>query len=314
MNKSMSLLSLRFKQLKRMIESVGLILLALFLIVVAGFFFQLLGSALHARSEYSILAVLGILLSVDIYRKDKVFLKSIFNDHKTMAIYLSIEYFLLSLGFIIFQFWEGNFGLAFKILCCALIIAFISPLFQFKFSEARKTSISCIPNEYFELKYAIEMNAIAWALFYCFGLLGTLHIAFYLIWCFLIILTLPNIFSWNESREMVHWKPYFVRTKIIATVKNLSIVLVLPLLLVLIFHSDMWHVILYSIVCLITAIVLSVSYKYALFSTIYPSSQTSNVLVIMILLLILPGGVIVTLIYSIIQYLKAEANMKMIYA
>ena len=166
----------------------------------------------------------------------------------------------------------------------------------------------------FELRFFAEKLGVLTFVFIIFGFLSFIHIGVFVVWIVLFCLTLPEVFKWNESREMIHFQSNFVIKKVQSYLLTMGKIILLPSLLVLVLFPEMWYFSVYLIFCLFTTVFLTISFKYAMFTTVFDSSAASNVVLLMLLLMFLPGGVLITLVYAIIQYIKAEKNMKLLYA
>ncbi len=314
MYKIFALLKLRGKQLFRMIDKIGWLLFIIFLFVIVGVGLQTLNSLLNFPSIMSIAISFTGLITIDFLRRDKVFLASIFQSYPTLVRYIWIENVLIVLPVIIYQCMIGNTWFAIGIVLAAFLVALLSPLYQKSETTHIKRSIKWLPIHIFELRFFAEKLGILTYSYLVFGLFSFLHIGVYAVWILLFCFTLPEVFKWNESREMVHWKSSFVINKVLDNFIIVAKLVLLPTMIALIFHPEMWYLIVYLIFCLFTIIFLCISFKYALFTTVFEATLASNVIFIMLMLVLLPGGVLITLIYAIIQYLKAEKNMTSLYA
>lgn len=71
-------------------------------------------------------------------------------------------------------------------------------------------------------------------------------------------------------------------------------------------HPQNYLIVLYTIICIFSALVLNIVLKYASYTPIYHASGISNISGILTLIMLIPGGVLITIGYSIWKYIIAE--------
>jgi hypothetical protein len=255
-----------------------------------------------------------LLIFLDYARPDKSFLSSIFQSYLSLVSYLWVEYVLILVPIIFYQCWIGNIFVGFGLVLVALLVASLSPLHRRSEFTHIKQTLKWIPIHNFELRFFAEKLGVMTYVFIILGFLSFIHIGVFVVWIVLFCLTMPEVFRWHESREMVHYRANFVWKKVQSYMLTVGKLVLLPSLIVMILFPEMWYFSIYLIFCLFTTIFLTLSFKYAMFTTVFDSSAASNVVLLLLLLMLIPGGAFITLIYAIIQYVKAEKNMKLLYA
>lgn len=312
-NKIIALLRLRLWQIWRTLRSVGWGLLTIFLLISIGFVFPFLHSVLNFPHLVTIPATLFLMVIFDFYRKDKLFLRSVFKDHISLSCYFSIEYIILTLPVWLYQFFNHPLT-GCSILMISILTGFLSPVQIAREQTTSKKTIKFAPLTYFELKFFIERNSLIWFLFWAAGFSSIIHIGFYITWVFILLMTLPEIFRYYESRDMLHWKNGFVFDKI-KKYTFIFMLIILPQSLSSIYtHPQNYLIVLYTIICIFSALVLNIVLKYASYTPIYHASGISNISGILTLIMLIPGGVLITIGYSIWKYIIAEKNIRLLYA
>jgi hypothetical protein len=314
MQKTFALLKLRLSQGYRMLDSVGWLLVFIFLFTIIGVGLQFLQTLVNLQAFMSLVLSFLLLIFLDYARPDKSFLSSIFQSYLSLVSYLWVEYVLILLPIIFYQYWIGNYFVGFGLVLVAILVAALSPLhLRSEFTHVKRM-IKWIPIHNFEIRFFAEKLGVLTFVFIILGFLSFIHIGVFVVWIVLFCLTMPEVFRWHESREMVHYRANFVWKKVQSYMLTVVKLVLIPSLIVMILFPEMWYFSIYLIICLFTTIFLSISFKYAMFTTVFDSSAASNVVLLLLLLMFLPGGVLITLIYAIIQYIKAEKNMKLLYA
>lgn len=313
-SKILQLLSLRLLQSKRILDSVGYLLLIVFCLVIVGIFASALSNLLLINRWWAIIAFLVMYFSIERYRSDKSFLRSIFIGQCRLGFFLGLEYLLLTTPLIVAQLILGNWMVVLALIGSALLGGFTSTYLKHEIKSGVKTELSQIPLDYFEFKFVVESAPYTSLCIWLFGLLSYLHIGLYLIWILLLIMLLQTFFLFQESRDMLHWHPNFLMTKFKKYIGITSLVTLLPTIMTLVFHSDSMLIIFYALFCLFTGLFMTLVFKYASYTPLRPMSQVSSIASVFIILMIIPGGAIITLVYAIFKYYKAEKNLKSLYA
>ena len=314
MIKVYALLQFRLSQGYRMIDKVGWLLVLIFLFTIIGVGLQFLQTLVNLHAYMSLVLSFLLLSTLDYIRPDKLFLSSIFQSYVPLVRYLWIEYVLILIPIIFYQCWIGNYFFGLGLVLIALIVACLSPYHRISEFTHVKQTFTWLPSHNFELRFFAEKLGILYYGFILFGLISFIHIGVFAVWMVLFCFMLPEVFKWNESREMVHYQSKFVWKKIQSYLLTISKLILVPLLMVLVLFPEMWYFSFYLIFCLFTTVFLTISFKYAIFTTVFDSSAASNIGLLLLLLMFLPGGVLITFIYATIQYVKAEKNMHLLYA
>ena len=312
--KIFSLLKLRFFQTGRLIKSIGIGLILFALLITFGLLLQALSNILVYPPYYANIAVVALLFSIDSIRKDKGFLKSIFDYNFQISVLVFLEYFLLVFPLYFFQIWNGNHFVCLGILGSCALLALISPLYKIKKSAAHKSSLKFLPLSIFELKFYLEKNK--WALVFLSGLfiLTYWHIAFYGAAMLSLCLILPEVFRWLEPPEMLLWHKGFLREKYIKYVLFTLPFMILTAFFGLVLHWEMRYIILYFLFSFYLVLWLSINFKYARFNPFFPELPGSHIMAMMTIFIIFPGGILITLVYALFQYYKAKKNLALLYA
>jgi len=110
--------------------------------------------------------------------------------------------------------------------------------------------------------------------------------------------------------EMLNWESGFLEKKF-----KSNLIFTLPFVLLfgiiaLVFHPEMKYITLYIFCCFIIVLWLSINFKYAKYNPFFPELPTSHIMGMMTLLIVFPGGILITLGYGIWQYFGARRNLR----
>lgn len=308
------LLQFRLLQIKRLIDSIGIMLLVVFLLCIFGILASLLAKLPQIDRWWSILALVVFFYSLIHHRNDKNFLASIFQDKIQLSIYYLIENLLLVLPVLAFQIWCNHTFTALSIIGVAILMSIVATFIPEKYNTSQKTSLDWIPLQYFELKFVVESRPYTAIIISIIGLLSFVHIGFFVFWAFLLINWIIVIFLPLEPIAMLHWKNKYVAHKII-TYSKLLLITTLPIIvLALIKNIDKWSLILYILFCIWNTIFMSISLKYVHYNPLHAQRMNKSIESIMMLLMLLPGGALIVFCYNIYIYISAEKNLKSYYA
>ena len=309
-----TLLKLRMRQSVRMVSTVGWSLGLIFLFVSIGILFPAFDRIVRFEAWYSVIFCVILLFTIGYIRKDTFFLISIFTRRRLLHIYLTFENVLVTLPFWIFQFSIGQYVNGALIFFVCLLSSFASPAMDIRDASVSKKSLSFIKLTYYEFKFYIEGSSYLSMLLWFVGFISFFHIGFYIFWIFVILMMLPEVFRQYENRDMLHWHENFIRNKILSYIGLFLLVIALQSVTALIFHFDKFWILMYCIVCLMTAIFMNISIKYAGYTPMYSSRYGQNTSGILTMLMIIPGGVLIVIAYSLIKYFKAKSNLQSLYA
>jgi len=309
-----SLLILRCKQGYRYLDEIGFGILAVAIIILTGILFNLLDQILSTSAEYAPLLALILLVSTEIKRRDTFFLKSIFQSKEHLIRYKSIENTLIVLPIIIFQSIYLNWDIIlYTILICIIVSAIPFHLFKPQ-SEERKKSISFIPLSLFEVKFYVEKHYWTISFVLILLLLGGLHISLWILGMFILCVFPVDIFTPRESREMITYSPFFVFKKIKGNAWLFLAFTIIPSIITYIFTQTNILILLYGIIAMLLSLTLSICKKYASYYGVSDIAPSTTATMILIFLMLAPGGILITFSACIYYYFQAEKHMKKIYA
>jgi hypothetical protein len=312
--KTFFILQLRLRQLYRMLHEIGWVLLAVFLVVSAGMFFSLSSSLMKIQSLYAGPVFGIILLMIDYARKDKAFLISIFEAKKDLWFHFLVEYFIVSIPIFLFQLFYQHWLSAFLIIVSVFLVSFIALYSKNSEVTLSKVSFPFIPIRYFEFKFHFESAWFAYLFLWIVGMGGVIHYALLLIFLFLTAMLLPSMLTSFEAREMLKFSPFFIWKKTVNIIFPISVYILIPVVLTLWFHAEMFGVISYGVACVWVAGFMSIVLKYVSYTPIRPKFEMSNIAAVLLLFMLLPGGILITLTYSLFKSSAAQKNLKSQYA
>ena len=307
------IIQLRFLQSIRLIRETGLILL-IALLVSMGFLFQLIDAIRTLNWIY--IAGFGIISITTLHfnRKDLRFLAKIASQTIQVRLVLLMEYLLLLSPVILLFLLAGPQQNGF-VLCFCPLIAFILPTRSFHLLERkRKKSVSWIPLPLFELKMHIEKNKVAYALLYGLSLLSPLHIGFLIVGIFFLSTLLLTAFSFYEPKELLRWEPHFLRKKLWQNLLFFGKAMIPIFILATVFHYPQWPLLIYLLLIPLLTITFGLLYKYARLTPLFYQPPNSTILSLFLILLLLPGGILIHLGYSLFLVRRAQKNLRHYYA
>lgn len=313
-NKIYHLLLFRLIQAKRMLDSVGYLLFFVFLIIAFGLGMSLFSQLLSVNKWWSLAGITVLIGMIEYYRDDKLFLLTTFENKRWLSLHLITEYFFLFLPILIFQVLYQQYLVTVSLIALIVLMGYISSQVLPIMKNLYKKEVKIIPLDYFEVKFAVESNPTLYLLIWVLGLLTYFHIGFYLFWLFIIIVMSQQFFVANESKDMLHWQTRFVLIKIIKYITLFSIIIAFPTLLAFVLHTEHWALTIYGVLCLYVAVFLAIAMKYAGYHPLKAINQSSTISSVFTILIIIPGGAFITLMYAFVHYFKAEKNIKSLYA
>lgn len=312
--KILYILRLRAKQLYRILQDIGWVLLAVFLLVSFGMFFSAGASLMKIDSWYAIPGWFILLLSIDYSRKDKAFLVSIFQDTKSLWLHYLTEYTLMSLPILVFQSFLQNWLVLLLLIIVILLISWLALHLIRAETTFSKLSLSFIPIRFFEFKFFVESNGFAFLMLWFVGMCGIFHYAFLLIFLFIVVFILPSMLVHFEPREMIKYHHLFIWKKVLNIALPTFAYISLPVIFTLWFQADMAGVVLYGVACVLVSYFMALVLKYGAYSPARPKYEMSNIAAVLLLLVVLPGGILITLFYTLLKYNSAHKNLKSLYA
>ncbi|TKG92814.1 hypothetical protein EYV94_17725 [Puteibacter caeruleilacunae] len=260
-----TLLQIRLKQLYRGATDIGIIR-SLFLLCLAGF----LGSALFMKSAdqtfspYIGLALLGVLIMIQISRRDKLFLKTHFSNYK---FFLIAEYLIISAPVLFCMFYH------FQLLSIAIILAGIPLLIHIDKSTKHKTARSFlhkwIPDDCIEWKAGVRSQYYLMAIVWIVGIVTSFYISSVPIAIFILGIVSLSFFDKNESYQILmsyeRGPRKLLQLKIGRQIKLFSAIVIPMVLLFPFFHPEYWYIPVVEYLILLTLQIYVVLVKYAFY-------------------------------------------------
>lgn len=303
------ILLLRLKQIHRAIAQAGIGVVLLAVLLTFGLFMQAMVALREMNWSTIGLISLALTWSLQVARKDLSFLRSICKDSWAFKSVLSAEYLLLLTPLMLLFGWDGQWQQLLTISVTPLITVLTTELIPIPHQQQIKKSFLFIPQKNFEIKSKVEKNPLLFAVIYFLSFLSFFHISFFPISIIILSIFLADAFKYLEPPAMVHWKQNFVLEKIKRNIGFLLLAYLPPFLLCLFFQWDFKWVAIYAMVILLTIVILTICFKYANYSPLYPELGSSNTLTFLLLLSFLPGFILITIGYSFVKYFKAKKNM-----
>ena len=315
MNNILALLRFRLIQSNRLLKDAGyfMVVIVAFLalsVISQGFVF-----ILECPPEVYGAAAYVLLILLHNQRKDRVFLESLFQHKYEIILLYCLEYFLIQFPFIILFICTGSWmKLSVAVLSSGLVSLSAKASTALFSSSNRKSSIRFIPLCVFELKVFLERNVLL--IFILVALLGltAYHFGFFFVLILLFSITIMGVFVPVEDRSMVNWSKYFVANKLLKYTLAVQVLLLPAFCLALFSRPDLWLWYTWAYGIALLNLWMFITYKYSRYAPDRIAISSSNALAIFVLLNFLPGTFIVSLIYTIINYVKAERNLIAYYA
>lgn len=315
MDNLIQLLKFRFIQTHRLFKDAGYLLVLLVALLAFSIIAQGLVFIINSDLIVSAITVLALLVLVHYQRKDHAFLRTLFkSDIHIIGLYF-FEYILLQVPLIILfiatNLWNKVLVSILIALVAALVGKYLLGDYQMK---DNKRSIRFIPLQLFEMKFFFERRLLIFIVLTVLVLASYFHFAFFFVFILLFSLCLPDIFKYVEDRSMINWSKRFVARKMLSNMIAVQVFLLPALLLACLSNGEyfFWYLGGYFITLL--NICMFISYKYRTYSPDRILVASSNVLSIFILFNFLPGLFLVSLVFTGVNYIRAERNMNYYYA
>lgn len=226
------------------------------LILISGVVLQFVDRLLSLPAISALIVWPFFLFFIDIKRRDKIFLKSIFSSWATAGLYCGIEYVLLSSPLIIFQFTNKKWTMGIGLFFSCLLLGFISPFLRNSKSNSYKKSLVFIPLRFFEIRFLLEKQKIWLGAFILFALGGIYHFGFLVVALFFFILFLPEAFRHLEPIEMANFQNHFLWQKLKTHAVLMGAFWAAPFLLSYFIGGLPLWVVGYGLLCIFTALTL----------------------------------------------------------
>lgn len=309
------LLKFRFLQAHRLFKDAGYLLVLVVAVLALSMIARGIVFIINSDLIVSTIAVLTLLVLVHYQRKDRMFLESLFkSDKHIIGLYFS-EYILLQIPLFILFIVTNQWSKVLVNILIALLVALVGKYLLGDYQiKDNKRSIRFIPLQLFEMKFFFERRPLVLIILTVLGLASYFHFAFFFVFVFLFSICLPGIFNSVEDRSMINWSKNFVAKKMISNMIAMQVFLLPALLLTCLGNGDhfFWYLGGYFITLL--NICMFISYKYRTYTPDRILVASSNVLSIFILFNFLPGLFLVSLVYTGVNYIRAERNMNYYYA
>lgn len=258
-----TILNFRFRQIWRMLQDIGVILLLLVVPMFGVFFLRALKWLSEADWWAAALVVFACLLSVHFYRPDKKWLMHL--PFKKWQLFL-LEYSFLILPFSVAMLgFFQNWRLAALFQISAILVSFIPNFNAKKTQRTWFLSLNKIPIEAFEWRVGLRQG---------FPLIGLYFIGFFVakyvagvpIVCLLLILIGMSFYETLEPKELLEaslFRGGLLKRKVWVHSAFIHSVF-LPLYgLFLFFHFKYWYLLLVLILVIEASLLFAIFFKYA---------------------------------------------------
>jgi len=259
-----SILKLRLKQIFRAVSEIGLFRIIVLFAIVSIIFFALFTELANTKNIYYVSGIYFLLVFfIHIKRQDIHFLKIYFEKYKTIQFF---EYLIISLPLIV--------GLAiynYLIIPIYLFALLITVHIEINIEKSSRNSKiqRLIPNPSFEWKAGLRKNLLSISALWLIGLTTSFFIGSVPIAILIFAIFQISFFEKGEDLQMLLALEMSSKKFIFEKIKMqilLFSALVVPLILAfLIFHSEMWYIILTEYFLLISLQIFFVILKYAFF-------------------------------------------------
>lgn len=314
MKQIISLLSLRAKQAYRYLHEIGFGIIAIAIFILTGIILSALQSILLMPASGAVLMALVLLLSIELKRKDTYFLKSIFQTDFKLFQFKFIENIFISLPIILFQGIFQQWSIILFIIGISGIVAILSFYLTHSKKDGSKISLQKIPLSLFEVRFYFEQKLWSILLIWILLCLGGFHISLWILGIIFLSALSIDIFTLLEPGEMVQYQHQFVFHKILRNVGFFLFSIAGPTLITLLLNPSSILIIIYGLAAISLSIVLSISKKYVSFYGVLENASSTKTATIIITLMLIPGGILITLAACFYYYFKAEKHMQNIYA
>ena len=302
------------RQVYRYLDEIGFGMIALALFILTGIIFSALQTILSLEADNVLFVVAVLLLWIELKRKDIHFLKTIFQSSSDFILFKIFENLLIVFPFFLFQLYFGNGWIIAGILVIGVAMAFL-PIHRLQSQQTdKKRELSFIPLTLFEFKFYIEQRKIAFAFLFIIMCLGALHVSLWILGAFILCMIPVDVFTPQEPNEMITYESNFLAKKIVRNTAFVLSILALPTFISIIANPSNILIMTYGILAILVALTLAINKKYSGYYGVNPQNTSSTSTAILTLLMLLPGGILITASACIYFYFKAKNNMKFLYA
>ena len=323
-----TILSIRFLQLVRFLNEIGIIRLIVLLSILA-YVVTLLFNAIRQSQNVLLIpaAYTLVLLIIHITRKDRIFLLIAF---KTIYPVYLIEYITVSLPFIflsVFLYQWISLGI---LLVICLIIPLISIQMEMRFLTmwfktllnpvgsmagfALNLKIPFVNPIDFEWISGIRRNILILLPIYLTVVVFSFRPYVAPVGLIVISVFISGFYSFGESRELIEIYASTVRgfmaRKIISNLKYLFVLFAPVVIISLFCQPATWYFILGAIIISGFIQILAIIFKYALFEEHADLSRNSIILILNIIFIVIPLFWPVPVLMGLRYYTKAQIKLK----
>jgi hypothetical protein len=303
------ILNIRIKQLIRIILQIGIIrtifLLGLFVFILLYIFITL---SEKSNQEFIVGVYVLLLLSIQIKRKDKVFLNIYTKVPQSIFLF---EYILLSLPILIPLIYYGLWIYLLFFIICLIIIPFLK--ISIKKSSVNSVFQRIIPNENFEWKSGIRKNLVPFIGIWFIGLSMSFFVASVPIVIFVLGMIVLNFYEKPEPLQILLADELGVKRFLIKKIKKhliLFFILIIPLILsFLIFNLEYYYIPLIEYVMFSILLIYTILLKYAFYQPNNKSGAMQIFTMIGVISLFIPVFIPLILFLSMKFAFQASNNL-----
>ena len=303
------ILNIRIKQLFRIVLQIGIIR-AIFLLGLLSFLFLYVFVTLSEKSnqEFIVGAYILLLLSIQIKRKDKVFLNIYAKVSQSIFLF---EYLLLSLPILIPLIYYGLWTYLLLFTICLIIIPFLK--ISIKKSSVNSVFQRIIPNENFEWKSGIRKNLIPFIGIWLIGLSTSFFVASVPIVIFVLGMIVLSFYEKPEPLQILLADELGVKRFLIKKIKKhliLFSILIIPLILsFLIFNLEYYYIPLIEYAMFSILLIYTILLKYAFYQPNNKSGAMQIFTMIGVISLFIPVFIPLILLLSMKFAFQASNNL-----
>ena len=305
-----ALLILRLNQGFRNIQSVGIVLAIIALVVSAALW--IMGIQFLVSLDWKSFSVVYLLICYSVHFARK--------DHEWLQIHIdrpyilkTMDYLLISIPFLILYAVVRQWTNILVIPIIAILTG-LSPIRtvnrRYLFNQVIE---SITPYRLFELRGCFRQNSLFWMLPLLTIVLSPLHISLIVVHLVLGLMILFHAFQSIEHRTLIEYKANFINQNIIRTLQFFTLTSLPIYLLTILFHGELFYFIFIHWFALLLTIVFVICTKYALYHPDQIVQSNSIQQAIFLVFLFLPGLFIACLFWNISVYNKAKRNLRYYY-
>lgn len=309
------ILYLRFKQLIRFINEIGLFRL-LFLLPFIFVLFYAIYSAFKSENYNNLIlsAYLLFILSVHLKRKDKKFLILICKNYNTKYLIFFTEYFILFIPIYIILLFTGKFLLLVLSIALLALIPLINISKTFNYKKINIINLSFLPKILYEWIYGLKSSWFILIPVYILSIIFVKYSITMPISAAFFGLYFTSFYLQCEPQnfiELFELPPVKFLFKKICTHVLIYWIIIFPLAIIsLIFNTDIWKVSIYILVSITILQINAILLKYSIYR---PNMSINNSFIIVFLLffsILIPFLAPIPIVFLLIYFYKAKNNLK----